>query len=281
LVVHIFSIAALVCYSLSFALYFAIFFSRSSLTPFCARLFLSSGVLFHLCFKFSENLFFPALRPFENNSLITTFPETLSLISLCLVIVFLILDKRYKLSALGALVSMSAAILFASSAVLFHFEPNVQSSISPSYFIYAHIISVIAADVFFLFAFIVSISLIVKESLLKNKQFNLLQKKLPAIKTLDRLNESFLKMGFLAMILGVGLGIINISKSELLFSVLDPRLLWSFVILVLYGFIVVSINYFGIRGRRASLLSVIGFSAIIASFISIRFGASGGFHVHF
>jgi len=279
---HFFPIIALSAYLLASGLYLCALFSDWKLfSSRNATRVLFVGFLFHIASGFTQQLhnFKSSQGLFAEAGFEPRFANTLFLISCILVATFLIFRKRLQIEKLGAFVAPLAVLFFASSGILFHFEPSNSATAPRGYLLWLHIATTVLGHVAFVFAFGVSLALILQESLIKRRQLFRLQKKLPALIVLDELNAKCLSLGFLLMLLGVLTGLFFASSQGLGLFTFDRRLFWSFFILGIYAALLFSRNFVGIKGRRAAWCSVAGFCAVIASFLSV-FSVGGGFHVH-
>jgi len=209
---------------------------------------------------------------------IPSFPFTLSLISCLVVGIYLALEQRLRIESLGLFVAPLALLFAVGSAILFHQTRSGVQSPEQNILLWLHIAAVVVGHAAFVFAFGVSVALIVQETLIKEKRFTRLQQLLPSLKVLDDLNGRMLQGGFLFMAVGVSLGVLFGFVHKIEFWGFDTRIFWSLLTLIIYALLLTARSINGLRGRRAAWLSVLGFSTVVASFFGLEIGE--GFHVH-
>ena len=119
----------------------------------------------------------------------------------------------------------------------------------------------------FLVAFLSGVLFLIQERQLKRKTMGMLFHRLPSLDVLDRVNFLAIGVGFVLLSIGVGCGLI---EARLLFQrwwVSDPKeyltvLLWlSYLLLWLVRLRAT------LRGRRVALLSILGFSFVLLTFV--------------
>jgi ABC-type uncharacterized transport system permease subunit len=279
---HIFPVITLVAYLLAMLWYLCGLFSelkifdtaRSALILWIGLFCHGAAAIFQLLHEFETGSGIFALEGLEPR-----FATTLFAISGVLVAVFLMMRKKRSVERLGVFVTPLAVLFLLASGILFHFEPSGMEPAPRGYLLWAHIATTVLGHVAFVFAFGVSIALLLQEFLIKKRLLFRLQRKLPALLVLDELNYRFLSLGFLLMLLGVFSGIIFALSQGVAFFSFDARIFWSLTTLSIYALLVFGRRYNGLRGRRAAWYSVFGFCTVLASFISVIL-MGGGFHVH-
>lgn len=213
----------------------------------------------------------------------TNLPYALSIISVGTVFLFFILEKKVKAlsksaSGVGAIIAPIAMIFMLTSSVLFHrdFEAFIVRERGLVFWI--HVITSLFAHVFFLFAFILSVLLILQNYFLKNKKLKM-SLKLPSVVFLDDLSISIIFLAFIFLAIGVFCGILFAIKSQVSVLSFDPRLISSLITLALYAFLLFLRFIKNVRGSRAAWLSVVGYLTLFLSFIGINL-LGGSFHVY-
>ncbi len=207
------------------------------------------------------------------------FPYTLSLICCITVGTFLLIEKRFHLSGLGIFIAPLGLFLMSLSSVLFHFGRDVQHVSAFGPLLGLHLTTVVLANVFFILGFSVSVALIVQETLIKKKRLSAVQRRLPSLATLDRVNAFLFTSGFVLMTFGVVSGIVYGLTTGAQTMRFDQRFFWSALTLLVYAMLLIARHFRGWRGRRAAWLAVAGFSTIVASFLGVNV-IGGSFHVY-
>ena len=266
---HLFPIAALVLYIAAGLGYIRLFRSKSGLSTSGSRVILFSGFALHFIFL--------ALSSYQG--LVATHPATSSKISLLLVGLFLVFEKRLNLTALGAfLVPLSAAFLF-YAGVIFHTTREVTDpQVSPILLTF-HLWACVFAIVLLGSSAILSVGIIVKDDVLKHGTIFLFKKRLPSLQKLESFAATALSVGFWLMALGVVSGcFLAISHGvETVFS--DARFLWSLATLFVYALLLAAKNSGDLHGVKASWYAIACFASVIVSFFGVNH-YSDSFHIY-
>ena len=131
----------------------------------------------------------------------------------------------------------------------------------------AHAVCALLSYVAFLIAFICGILFLIQEAQLKHKQMGVLFHQLPSLSALDRVNFLAIGLGFALLSVGVVLGFL--STGQWLARWWDPKewlvvALWaSYLVLWLVRLRAT------LRGRRVALLSILGFSLAMFTFVGV------------
>jgi cytochrome c-type biogenesis protein CcsB len=113
----------------------------------------------------------------------------------------------------------------------------------------------------------VSIVYLVHERELKVKRVGRFWKRLPSLETLDQLNYRALLWGFLLLTLGIVTGALWGKQSWGRFWSWDEREIFSLVTWFLYAGLLEARMVAGLRGRRAATVTIVGFAAVLVSFM--------------
>lgn len=126
----------------------------------------------------------------------------------------------------------------------------------------AHIAALLAAYAGLGFSLLASVLYLLQERRLKAKMKGTSEARwvlldwLPPLDTLERLAHAMLLFGFPCMTVGLLLGVVLVQESELGAAYfLDPKVLASFALWVLYVLLLFLRHSAGLRGRRAAYLS--------------------------
>src|SRR5262249_46614124 len=131
-----------------------------------------------------------------------SFHDQLSLLAWLIVGLYLVVQFRYQLAVVGALVS-PLAFLLTLSAYLVHsgvdaLPRNLQTAWLP-----AHVAPAFLGYAVFAVAFCISLIYLVQESQLKGKRRSPMFRRLPSLETLDELNYRFVAWGFALFTIGI------------------------------------------------------------------------------
>ena len=204
---------------------------------------------------------------------VTTFDEALSFLALLLVALFLFVQLRRPLLALGAVVSPLAFGLTLAADAVYRgarpLPPALDSAWLP-----VHVVLSCLGDAVFALAFSASLLYLVQERRLKAHRRGLLRF-LPSLETLDRLNYACLVWGLILLTLGIVSGIVWAHTAWLGFWSSDPKLVFSLVTWGIYVILLQGRMTAGWRGRWAATLTIAGFAVIVISLVGVNVLALG------
>ncbi len=269
---HFFPLLSVVFYLLSTGAYLRAYLNRDSETKGLkvGKRCLIVALFAHLAFLALEISGGYRSLPLGSESFLSVIglPLSLSLVSIFVSSLFIALERKMNLSALGVFVSPLSLLFMILSSVFFHLSVEPTDSLSGGPLLWIHIGSAVLANVFLVFAFGISLAVIVKETALKRKRAIL--KPFPSLIELDRLNSFVVGIGFVLMGTGIISGLAFAFLSDVNGLVFDPRVLWSILTFLVYAFLLVARFGHGWRGRRVAWLAIAGFTTIMASFVSIN-----------
>jgi cytochrome c-type biogenesis protein CcsB len=130
---------------------------------------------------------------------------------------------------------------------------------------------------FLALAFCGGIMYLLQERELKNKRFGLFYTRLPSLEALDNLNSHCLAVGFPLLTLGMITGSVWSKQTWGMYWQWDPKETWSLVTWFFYAALLHQRFTVGWRGRRAAIMAIIGFSAILFTLWGVTY-LLGGIH---
>jgi len=202
--------------------------------------------------------------------------ETLVSMSWCTVLVLLIMEQKFKSEIMGAFVFPIVSIAMAYASL----SPNVQQEIEPlipalqSNWLTYHVLTCFLGYAAFAVSCGSSIAF-----LIKNKKDSDSSAKEPGIlPTIDLLDEVIYKanaVGF--MLLGVGIitGAVWANYAWGSYWSWDPKETWSLITWFIYAIFLHARLTRGWRGNKTAILSIIGFFAVIFTFLGVNYVLSG------
>jgi len=281
---HFVSLAALLCYLGASVDYLRLVWSASDQAGKLGRKLLVLGLAFHFLTLLVDRLGW--LNSDSSAYLAVageTFPDLLSAVSWLLIVSYVLLEKRLRLSFLGALLVPLAAVYMAVAGILFHYpryySPQFDLGEMASPALAAHGTFLVIGNASLVFSFAASLLILIQEGLLKKRIFSEAQRRMPALAILDRLNTVFLSIGFLCMLLGIGVGFAFAAVKGVRFVSYDTRVLASLATLLTYLLAVIARFSWRWRGRRIAILSVSGFAVLVISYWVSHYEGSS-FHVY-
>jgi len=210
---------------------------------------------------------------------VTSSQEALSFFALMLVATYLVVQLRLNLRILGSFVSPLAVVFMLASSVM---PASIipRSGIFQSTWVVLHITALFVANAVFALAFSAGVMYLLQERQIKHKQFGFLYRRLPSLERLDAINSTSLMVGFPLMTLGLlaGLAYANMILQSAWHQ--DPKVISAIVTWCIYAMSVHQRLAVGWRGRRAAWLAILGFSAILITFLGVNLLLKG-YHTHF
>jgi ABC-type transport system involved in cytochrome c biogenesis permease subunit len=136
--------------------------------------------------------------------------------------------------------------------------------------LYIHLFFLFTSDALLIVTGILSILYLYKNSALKNKSISSLFTILPSIEDLDKTNFLLLLFGVSSMILGIITGGLLAEKSWQGYWYFDPKIICTSLTIMVFSTLFSLRVFFGFRGRKASILTLIGVSLVIIGFSIIK-----------
>jgi cytochrome c-type biogenesis protein CcsB len=200
---------------------------------------------------------------------ITNLFESLSFFALAIVAVFLVTELRYGLRTLGAFI----APLGFGFSILAAFQPGEVARLAPalnSYWLPIHVMLLFLGDAVFAVAFGAGIMYLLQEKEVKRKRLGAIFKRLPSLDVLDEINYRCLTVGFPLLTLGIITGSIWAEYAWGSYWSWDPKETWSLITWFLYAALLHGRLTVGWRGRKAAILAIVGFCAVLFTFLGVN-----------
>lgn len=182
-----------------------------------------------------------------------------------LVLTFNIVERKFDLAAVGVFVLPIAVVL--SIWLL-----SVDMSIMPlmpalrSYWLSFHVTAAVIAYGTFALSFALSIAYLIKEkSSIKEEDF------LPQLQVLDEVSYKMIFIGLPFLTIMLITGAVWAEYAWGSFWSWDPKETWALITWLVYAFYLHVRFIKGWKGRKAALLSIIGFAAVIFTFIGVSY----------
>jgi len=187
-----------------------------------------------------------------------------------LVGVFIIVNVKYKIPVLGSFVTPLATVFLISSATIFTKEPIPVPPALRSFWLPIHSILAFAGEAIFGLAFCVGIMYFIQENQIKRKNLSAFFYRLPSLQTLDDLNYLCLSFGFPFLTLGIITGSIWAEYAWGSYWSWDPKETWALITWFIYAALLHGRLNIGWRGKRAATFSIIGFGAVVFTFLGVN-----------
>lgn len=218
------------------------------------------GFLLHLAyfsFRWSESGRIP----------VTNFFEAINFLGMGIVLVFLVMEFRYKIAALGSFM-LPLVIIFMIPAATVSGKIEEIKPILRSGWLGVHTTLAVLGDAAFAFAFIVSIMYLIQERQLKAKQWGAIFRRLPSLEVMDTLGYKAISFGWPLFTLGMITGSIWAEIAWGTYWNWDPKETWSLITWVTY-LVLLHLRTMGWRGRKMAFLSIVGFVFVLISFFVV------------
>jgi cytochrome c-type biogenesis protein CcsB len=197
---------------------------------------------------------------------VTQLREALSFYSWLMVGVYLLVQIKYRLTVLGSFIA-PLAFLIAFSAFTFGTGGEELPPALKTYWLPLHVTLAFLGNAVFALAFGVSLMYLLQEYQLKNKKSSALHSRFPSLETLDRLNYILLVWGFPLMTLGILTGSLWARINWGNYWSWEPREISSALTWLLYGALLQARIARGWRGKKAALLTIVGFVVVLGYFL--------------
>jgi len=195
-----------------------------------------------------------------------------NLLAWLIVAVYLMLQLRYNLMVIGALVSPLAFLLTLSAYMVYTGVKTLPRELQ-NVWLPVHVAPSFLGYAVFALAFCVSVVYLVQENLLKAKAKRgwSLFRRLPSLESLDDLNNRFVTWGFALFTFGIMTGSVLAKIRWGTFLAWEPVQILSLLTWLLYA-VQLHARSAGWRGRKAAVLTIAGFALVVASFVGLGVG---------
>ena len=197
--------------------------------------------------------------------------ESLVFFAWTIVIIYLVLERRYKNAIMGAFATPIAFLAMAYASL----SPNVSDRIQPllpalkSNWLIAHVITCFFGYAAFAIAFGLSLMYLIKQSDAEGKSKLLAH--FPKSSVLDELNHQMVTFGFLFLSIGIITGAVWANSSWGTYWSWDPKETWSLITWFVYATLLHARMMRGWHGKRIAYLSIVGFMAVIFTYFGVNY----------
>ena len=207
---------------------------------------------------------------------LTNMYESLVFFALCIALIHLFLEYRYKVRMLGAFVMPLAALSMAYAS----FSDRIDDSIKPlipalqSNWLIAHVVTCFIGYGAFAVAAMLGCMYLLKQRSGDDAE----QKRdglLPALAAIDELIHKTLIFGFLWLSAGIITGAVWANEAWGTYWSWDPKETWSIITWFLYALTLHARFTRGWGGARIAWLALIGFAAVLFTYFGVNFLLSG------
>ncbi len=198
---------------------------------------------------------------------VTNFFEAANFLGMGIILVFLVMEFRFKIAALGSFMLPLVLILMIPTSVISGRIEEIKPVLKSGW-LGVHTSFAVLGDAAFAFSFIVSIMYLIQERQLKTKHLGAIFHRLPSLDIMDTLGYKALTLGWPLFTLGMITGSIWANSAWGTYWSWDPKETWSLITWVIY-LVLLHLRTIGWRGRKMAFLSIIGFVFVLVSFFVV------------
>ena len=197
--------------------------------------------------------------------------ESLVFFSWTIAVIYLVIERSYKNRIIGAFATPIAFLAMAYASL----SPNVSDRIQPlipalkSNWLIAHVITCFLGYAAFAVAFGVSVMYLVKRRATGEAGMRLLAR-FPGSDVLDEVTHQMVMFGFLFLSIGIITGAVWANSAWGSYWSWDPKETWSLITWFIYATLLHARMMRGWHGKRIAYLSIIGFMAVIFTYLGVN-----------
>ncbi len=198
--------------------------------------------------------------------------ESLIFFAWIIILLYMIIELRTKTRTLGAFVTPLAFLALAYAS----FSPGIESHIQPlipalkSNWLIAHVITCFFGYAAFGLSLALSIMYLIKR-LENTHSTGIFLKLIPRPGILDELNYQMVVIGFLMLTLGIITGSVWAHSAWGSYWTWDPKETWSLITWLVYASVIHSRMVRGWRGKKISILCIIGFCCVLFTYFGVNY----------
>ena len=194
---------------------------------------------------------------------VLTLAEVVSVVIWMAVLVDLVVERRYGITAFGAFllpVVLALGLGLPTGLRDLALEPQASSA-----WILVHVALVLVGLAALVLNFGSALMYVLQERQLKAKRPGVFYYRMPSLQTLDRLTLVTLTVAFPFLTVGLGLGVVRAGRAWGRDLVLDPLALFSIVMWLVYAATLSGRVVGRWGGRRAAYFAIVGFCVLLAT----------------
>ena len=205
---------------------------------------------------------------------LTNLYESLVFFAWTIAVLYLLLERKFNLRAIGAFVTPFPFIIMAYASL----NPNEIQPLVPalqSNWLIAHVVTCFVGYAAFAVSFGVSILYLVKLKAEGVSRPGGLMGYLPDAAALDEIGYKTIAIGFPLLTIGIVTGAFWANVAWGTYWSWDPKETWSLIVWFIYAAYLHARITRGWRGRKAAYLSIVGFAATIFCYLGVNLILSG------
>ena len=202
--------------------------------------------------------------------------QTLSIAAWAVAGVFLFFRYRFNLKVLGIYAAPLVALITIAASRLPSDGTAVQTrNIFSSFWLVSHVIVIFIGEASFALACGVGLLYLLQEHAIKTKHHGFFFKRFPALELLDTTGYACIVVGFTMLTVGLITGFVYAKSIWGSFWSWDPKEVWSGIAWLLYASLLHGRLALGWRGRKAAIMSIVGFGVLLFTFLGVNLFLKG------
>ncbi len=181
---------------------------------------------------------------------------------------------RINLRVLGVYAAPLVTCTFIA-AVNFPDIPSQTVDLYKNIWLVVHVIFIFIGESSLALACGVGILYLLQENALKTKKIGFFFNRLPSLEMLDSTGYSCIMIGFSGFTIGLIAGFVYSKLVWQHFASWDPKEIWAVLSWLIYAALLHERIAIGWRGRRAAIMAIIGFTALLFTFFGVNFFMDG------
>lgn len=184
----------------------------------------------------------------------------------------LLIRYRFNLKVLGIYASpLITFVMIMSSQLPIKEDPAHAETLFKSFWLISHVLVIFIGEAAFALACGVGMLYILQESAIKKKRRSgFFFKRLPSLELLDQTGYGCIVVGFTLLTVGLITGFIYAKSIWGSFWSWDPKEVWSGIAWLLYAALLHGRLALGWRGKKAAIMSMIGFAVLLFTFLGVN-----------
>ena len=201
--------------------------------------------------------------------------ESLIFFAWAIILLYLLMEWRTKNRSMGTFATPLAFLIMAYASftdISSHIQPLIPAL--KSNWLIAHVVTCFVGYAAFGIAFGLSIMYLLKRMDSPEKK-SVFFKLIPGSDILDELTYQMIVIGFILLTLGIITGAVWAHSAWGRYWGWDPKETWSLITWFVYAALLHSRMIRGWRGKRLAVLSIIGFSCVLFTYLGVNLILSG------
>jgi len=232
------------------------------------RVFLFVTLLLHLVYLLTRTIEF-------NHPPITNVFEIFTVLAFAVTFSYFILELITDIRGTGPFIIIISIVFQIISSILIKDNPNVKDVLR-SNLLGIHVFSALLGYSGITISAVYGFLYLTLYKDIKLNKFGLIFNRLPNLEVLETLSFYSAILGFVLLTFAITIGIIWLPSAFPNFRLLDPKLVGTFLVWIIYGIGIISKAFGKWRGKKVVTLCIIGFviaiiSTIMTNFLSLSF----------